>query len=825
MNTLPRALRLYLAALTLATIPACAQNTISIDATAPVPRPQPVQARLGTAKNPAGDVIGVNSQYLTFNGRPWTPVMGEFHFSRYPESQWEQEILKMKAAGVQVVSTYIIWIHHEQTEGQFNWSGQRDLRRFVELCGKHGMYVYPRIGPWAHAEVRNGGLPDWVLKAGPTRQNNPVYLKEVQSFYLQIAAQLRGKLWKDGGPVIGLQVENEYRGSGPGKGDEHIRTLKQMAIADGLDVPLYTVTGWDGAAIPLDSVLPVFGGYPDAPWGDSPHSLPANEVYAFRFTNRSAGSMGMLGGHGQSAAEKYRGTPFFTAEVGDGIEDTYFRRPVVSADDVAAIAPIMLGSGANLLGYYMFHGGRNPEGGDITLQESQITGYPTDLPVKSYDFQAPLGEYGQVRESLRKLKLVHYFLADFGASLAPMTPRMPDKVPANPQDAGVPRVSARTNGEQGFVFVSNYVRGLAMPERAGFQIALKLPSGELRIPETPIDLSAGAYGIWPVNLPVGGATLRYSTAQLFKRVQTGGETYLFFFAIPGIRPEFAFPAGTQVTTTSAAVEKKHTAALERLILPDGGTAELGLGGHMHLVLLPGSQAENVWRVDDPSLLLSTSADAFSDGSQWTLDSTGDPAFELGVFGSKLSPKGEAVAQPETDPLFHRYRATLPAVTLTAKATQIHPAGTLNPPKTGPTVAWRKRSLPLAPDDKDFEQAGAWKLELSPIPADSHVADAFLTLDYQGDVARLYRGGTLVDDNFWNGQPWSVGLREVDPAWRTAAHSFELRILPLPKSPGIFLEDAARAQFNPDAPSSVLRGVSLTPRYRLNLQAPGSAPHP
>jgi hypothetical protein len=293
-----------------------AQNRVVIDATAEAAKPVPVAASLGAAKSPKGDRIGINSQYLTLDGKPWLPVMGEFHFSRYPEAEWEQEILKMKAAGVQIVSTYVIWIHHEQTEGVFDWSGQRDLHRFVELCGKHGMYVYPRIGPWAHAETRNGGLPDWVLKNSPVRQNDPVYLQEVQSFYQQIAKQLQGQLWKDGGPVIGIQIENEYRGGGPGKGAEHIRTLKQMAVGDGLDVPLYTVTGWDGAAIPLDQVLPVFGGYPDAPWDGSPRKLPPNEVYAFRFANRAAGNMGAIGGGGQNAAASYRGTPFLTAEVG-----------------------------------------------------------------------------------------------------------------------------------------------------------------------------------------------------------------------------------------------------------------------------------------------------------------------------------------------------------------------------------------------------------------------------------------------------------------------------------------------------------------------------
>ena len=552
---------------------ATAQNLMTIDATEPLPAVRPVAFTLLGARNPKGGVIGVNSQYLTLDGRPWLPVMGEFHFSRYPEAEWEEEILKMKAAGVQIVSTYVIWIHHEQSEGVFDWSGQRDLRRFVQICGEHGMYVYPRIGPWAHAEVRNGGLPDWVLKNSPVRQNNPVYLKEVQSFYSEIAKQLRGLLWKDGGPVIGIQIENEYRGSNPDKGSEHIRTLKRMAVADGLVVPLYTVTGWDGAAIPLDAVLPVYGGYPAAPWADSAKKLPPSEVYAFRFTNRVAGSEGASGGRGQNGDSSYRGTPFLTAEVGDGNEDTYFRRPILSADDVAAIAPTMLGSGVNLLGYYMFHGGRNPDGGAETLQESQRTGYPTDVPVKSYDFQAPISEFGQERESLRKLKLVNYFLNDYGAVLAPMTPRAPARVPANPQDASIPRVAARTSGDQGFLFLNNYVRGLEMPQRAGFQIELKLPSGVVRIPETPIDLPAGAYGIWPLNLPLPGVVLRYSTAQLFKRMTAGDQTYLFFFAIPGIRPEFLLDSHNGVSGLSGPVETARTAS--RATSPDERHGRIG----------------------------------------------------------------------------------------------------------------------------------------------------------------------------------------------------------------------------------------------------------
>ena len=404
-------------------------NQVFVDASTPAAPPQPVEAALGTSTSANGKRLTVNSQYLLLNNKPWLPVVGEFHYSRMPEAQWEEEILKMKAAGVEIIATYVIWIHHEEIEGQFDWSGQRDLRRVVQLCGKHGMYVYPRIGPWAHGEVRNGGLPDWVLKRSAVRRNDPTYLSKVKTLYDQIGAQLHGLLWKDNGPVIGIQLENEYRGSGPGSGSEHIRRLKQLALEAGLDVPLYTVTGWDGAAIPLDQVLQVYGGYPDAPWIRRPGKLPIDEVFAFRFANRAAGSMGVIGSSGQNDAAAYRGTPFLTAEIGGGMQDTYYRRPLIYPDDIAALGPVMLGSGANLLGYSMFQGGRNPDGKLTTLQESQRTGYPTDVPVKSYDFQAPLSEFGEERESFRRIKLVNYFLNDFGAMLAPMRVAAPAVLP------------------------------------------------------------------------------------------------------------------------------------------------------------------------------------------------------------------------------------------------------------------------------------------------------------------------------------------------------------------------------------------------------------
>ena len=424
--------------------PSAAVNNIIIDARTPSQVQRATSYHGGTLSSPSGHSIGINSMYLTMDGQPWLPVMGEFHYSRVPESEWEEELLKMKSAGVQIVSTYVIWIHHEEIEGEFDWSGQKKLRHFAELCREHGLYLVVRVGPWTHGEVRNGGLPDWVLKSGPTRVNDSTFMRHVAAFYDQIGSQLKGLLWKDGGPVIGFQLENEYSARGPHEGEEYIIALKTLAMRSGLDVPLYTVTGWDNAVVPRGEVLPVFGGYPDAPWDSSVTALPPNEVYMFRFRSRVAGNPGPPDGKHPYPSDPWD-TPFLTAELGGGVQDTYHRRPVIESDDVAAMVPVMLGSGANLYGYYMFQGGENPDGRLTTLQESQATGYPTDVPVKSYDFQGPLSEFGQERASFRKLKVFHYFLNQFGSDLAPMSVHQPSCTPKGPDDVSILRSSVRSD--------------------------------------------------------------------------------------------------------------------------------------------------------------------------------------------------------------------------------------------------------------------------------------------------------------------------------------------------------------------------------------------
>mgnify|MGYP000908851787 FL=1 len=150
-------------------------------------------------------------QYLTRNGSPWFPIMGEMHYSRTDRRFWDESIRKMKAGGVDIVSSYVIWNHHEEIEDEYDFSGNRDLRTFVETIQRNGLYFFIRIGPWSHGEVRRGGFPDWLFSKGfELRTNDPAYFQAVEKYYRKIYQQVEGLLLKDGGPIIGVQIENEY---------------------------------------------------------------------------------------------------------------------------------------------------------------------------------------------------------------------------------------------------------------------------------------------------------------------------------------------------------------------------------------------------------------------------------------------------------------------------------------------------------------------------------------------------------------------------------------------------------------------------------------
>ena len=449
--------------------------------------------------------FGWTKQVLTKDGRPWLPVMGEFHFSRYPRRYWLEALEKMKAGGVEIVSTYVFWNHHEDVSGGLHWDGDRDIRFFLTCCREAGLLAFLRPGPWCHGEARHGGFPDRLLASGMRlRSNDPAYLEEVRRFWSSLFGQVEGDLFKNGGPVIGFQVENEYSKGGSGCGDEHIRALTRLAKEIGFDVPLWTATGWSSF---IGDLLPVSGGYVEEPWHSSTGELPANDCFVFA-------DKAHLPNIGKYLFDPSQ-FPFLTAELGGGLQVTYNRRPRVSASDVGAASLIRLGSGANLLGYYVFHGGTNPVGERYTLQESRSVGNSCDLPAFSYDFQAPIREYGSIAESFREIRMLSMFLRDFGETLAPMDAYIPPDGPRDPENTETLRTAVRTDGNSGFLFINNYQRRRKMQKHEN----VRLCAGDVLFP--PIDVLPGEYFFLPFHMTLGEAELISAAATPLCRLRGG----------------------------------------------------------------------------------------------------------------------------------------------------------------------------------------------------------------------------------------------------------------------------------------------------------------
>lgn len=484
-------------------------------------------------KDREGNLYEVDNLSLMKNGKRFLPVMGEFHYSRYEPADWEEELLKMKAGGIRIVATYVFWIHHEERKGEWDFTGCRDLGKFLEVCAKAGMQVWLRIGPWAHGECRNGGFPDWLVEecGEGLRSNAPGYLQAVERFLGKIGEQAAGQMAKDGGPVIGIQLENEYGhcGGGPSTQEEcmsHMRTLKKMALDVGLEAPYYTSTGWGGGIVVDGETLPVLGGYVDAPWAEHVKEMPAsaNFVFSSYKQDENIGS-DLKREESRHFTFHMEQNPYLTAELGGGLQVTSHRRTYPYPEDIEAQALCMLGSGANLLGYYMYHGGINPEGKETTLQESRATGYNNDLPVKSYDFQTCIRESGEVNGSYARLRKLHLFLEDFGEDLAGSSTYFAGKQPESPEDMHTLRTTARVNWETGtgFLFINNHQRKRVMEERVNASVKLELPERELVIDS--LYLKSGACGVIPFSLSCGAAFLEKTNAFLLCRL---GSRYFFY---------------------------------------------------------------------------------------------------------------------------------------------------------------------------------------------------------------------------------------------------------------------------------------------------------
>ncbi|HVU36374.1 MAG TPA: beta-galactosidase [Opitutaceae bacterium] len=785
---------------------------------------------MGTTHDPQRHALTVDSRSLRLDAQPWMPVMGEFHYTRYPAAEWREELLKMKAGGIDIVSTYVFWIHHEEIEGTWDWTGRRDLRRFVQTARDVGLDVVVRCGPWCHGEVRNGGLPDWVVQRRDwkIRSTDPRFLAAVHELYGQIAHQLHGLLWKDGGPVIGIQLDNEYRGPAA-----YLLALKGIARDVGLDVPLYTRTGWPALTtpMPLGEILPLYGVYAEGFWDRELTSMPGRYWAGFQFSTLrtdAAIATELLGDRAARDEPDVVKYPYLTCEIGAGMMTSYHRRIVVDPLDIEAVTLIKIADGSTLPGYYMYHGGTNPEGRRTTLMEAQdtLTTNYNDLPVRTYDFQAPLGEYGEIRPQYHLLRRLHLFLHDAGSELTRMATALPDVRPSGPDDGATLRWAARSDGRHGYVFVNNHERGRRLPPKPGVQFSLKLTSGQtLTFPSASVTVAADAVFWWPFNLNLGGATLVYATAEPVTHVIDGsGTRTLFFAATPGVPAEFAFDASDIVRIETRGriihdgerllvrgLEAGHAAAF-RLLAKSGNV--------VRVVLLDDADSLALWKgpFADRNRVVLTRAAVVFDGDAIRATATASGEQTLSVFPD-VADLSIGATRPKfrRDGVFQEFRLPAGYTTTAVAFTPVHPAGPVRVIRKGPD----KQGVAMEPTDADFAQAATWRVTL-PSGIDRAV-HPLLRFDYVGDVARVTLGGRLLTDDFYNGNPRDVGLWRYTPL--KGGGNLEFSVLPLQKDAPIFLEPSARPDFGDQSAIVALRSVQLIQAATVTVRASPSPEPP
>lgn len=717
-------------------------------------RPAPLHD-LGTdfsERSASGHTLAFNNYYMLRDGQPFLPVCGEFHYSRMDPRRWEDELIKTRAGGVDVVSTYIFWNHIEEREGVFDFTGRRDLRRFVELCAKHSLYVILRVGPFAHGEVRNGGLPDWLYgKPFEVRDTNAGFMDCVRRLYTNIAEQARALFFRDDGPIIAVQLDNEYMHSSAAwemttgisdewinsgsEGENYMLALRELALACGLTPAFFTATAWGGAAC-SERIMPLWGGYAYRPWIFYSHKgeHPATEEYLYEDYHRD----GATWADDFDPAYPPSSRPYACCEMGAGMTCCYYYRFKYPFKGSDALANIKLGSGCNFIGYYMYHGGTNPIGkGGTYLNEAQV-------PKLSYDYQTALGEFGQVRESWRRLRTLHYFTRFFGLILAPMETRLPEGASQiDPRNTETLRWAVRTDGQSGFLFVNNFQDHVTMRRREHDSVTLHV-NGEMLTFD--ISLAPEENAILPFNLDLDGILLKQANAQpVLRTVIEGLVTYVFM--IPdGMERAFTFEPEARVNGADCdyfTVTKEHRT--------------------IAVLVLTREKSDRLCLLRDGTLLITEATPLEDEDGGLRLEST-EPRVDVTTW-----PGGTTVV--ETAP----------------------------------------RDIPVA-----VERTAPCRYTLRlPRGALAGLKDARLQIDYRADIGHLFLNGTMIHDNFCNGDTWEIGLMEHREALDIAP--LVLTLTPIREGANVNVESAmaGRSENVTNAVAELL-DVRVQPVYEIRL---------
>ena len=329
-----------------------------------------VAANAAPAAQPGSFKVG-NKTFL-LNDKPFVVKAAEVHYPRIPREYWEQRIQMCKALGMNTLCIYIFWNSHEQREGVFDFTGNNDIRAFVQLAQKNGMWVIVRPGPYVCAEWEMGGLPWWLLKKKDIRlrEQDPYFMERLEIFEKKVGEQLGDLTIEKGGPIIMVQVENEYGSYGEDK--PYISAVRDIIRKSGFDKVELFQCDWSSNFTK--------NGLDDLTW------------------TMNFGTGANIDNEFKKLGELRPNSPKMCSEFWSGWFDKWGgRHETRGAEAMVDGISQMLDRGISF-SLYMTHGGTN--WGHWAGANSP--GFAPD--VTSYDYDAPINEAGQVTDKFWKLR-------------------------------------------------------------------------------------------------------------------------------------------------------------------------------------------------------------------------------------------------------------------------------------------------------------------------------------------------------------------------------------------------------------------------------------
>jgi beta-galactosidase len=340
----------------------------------------------------ATHTFALGDSTFLLDGRPLQLISGEMHYPRIPREYWRARMRMAKAMGLNTIGTYVFWNLHEPVPGKYDFSGNNDIAEFIRIAQQEGLWVVLRPSPYVCAEWEFGGYPWWLLKDKnmKVRSQDPQFIKAYRDYIMQLGKQLRPLLVTHGGPVLMVQVENEY---GSYSNDKQYLAINRKIFREaGLDGVLFTCDG------PEEMEAGYMPGYLPAVNGlDEPKQVK-------QIINKYHNGKG----------------PYYISEWYPGWFDSWGSPHQGSvADDDAKKLDTVLGAGVSI-NMYMFHGGTTRgfmNGANMSRTD------PYSPQTSSYDYDAPLDEAGNPTAKFYKFRAIIEKHLPPGKHLPPVPPK------------------------------------------------------------------------------------------------------------------------------------------------------------------------------------------------------------------------------------------------------------------------------------------------------------------------------------------------------------------------------------------------------------------